>query len=340
MPFSTIDGQPRAVESLKAALRSDGVHHAYLFGGPEGVGKELTAIALAQALTCTERAGEGCAECSSCVRVARRNHPDVSWVMPEDEQVARGLAGRSDFDRTPSREIRVEQIRRLQERLAFRPLESKRKVAIVATAHAMNDSAQNAFLKTLEEPPPDTVLVLISSAPETLLPTIRSRCARVQFAPLPASLVAERLRRERELDGPTAELVAVLAGGSLSRALALDVKGLERRREILERFESLSKEDARGWLRFAEDFGAARDTAEHCLRILSLWNRDVAAVRAGAAEIANRDLADLARKAASGISDEALHRRHALIEQATTAIAARYGSPRLQLERLLIELMA
>jgi DNA polymerase III subunit delta' len=339
MAFSSIVGQPRAVEALRAALRSGGVHHAYLFGGPEGVGKELTAIAFAQALTCPEQ-GEGCGECHACKRVARRSHPDVTWVMPEDEQVARGLAGRSDFSHVPSRDIRVEQVRGLQERLSFRPLEARRKVAIVASAHAMNAQAQNAFLKTLEEPPPDTVLVLLASSPDKLLPTIRSRCSKVHFGPLPTSFLAERVKRERKVDDATAALVAVMAAGSMARALELDVEGLERRKEVVTRFEALRRDDARPWLRFAEDFGGSRGDAEDCLRVLSLWTRDVAALGAGAEEIVNSDLLEAARSAAAKASPAALQRRGLLLDQTQNAVTSRNGSPRLQLERMLIELMS
>ena len=158
MPLSEVQHQPRAVDALKSALTSGSVHHAWLLHGPEGVGKELAAVCFAQALTCPEKPMEGCGVCSSCKRVKGRNHPDVTWVMPEDEQVQRGLAGRSDFDHTPSRDIRVEQVRALGERLSFRPLEAKHKVALLVNAHAMNAQAQNALLKTLEEPPRDTVL--------------------------------------------------------------------------------------------------------------------------------------------------------------------------------------
>src|SRR4051812_7852004 len=153
MTLASVFGQPRAVEALRAALRGGSVHHAYLFVGPEGVGKELAAVGLTQALTCTEKPLEGCGVCSSCTRIAKGIHPDVIWLMPDAERVERGLAGRADISGTPSRDIRVEQIRQLQERLSLRGLESPRKVALVASAEAMNTQAQNAFLKTLEEPP-------------------------------------------------------------------------------------------------------------------------------------------------------------------------------------------
>lgn len=338
MTLAEVQGQHKAVEALSSALRKDAVHHAWLFAGPEGVGKELTAQAFAQALTCQVKPKVGCGECPSCGRILRRNHPDVHWLMAEEEQVARGFAGRSDFTGTPSREIRVEQVRALQDRLAFRALESDRKVAIVASAEKMNVAAQNAFLKTLEEPPSGTVIVLVAASPDRLLPTIRSRCSRAQFGPLPAAFITAQVARARKLDEDTAHLVAQMASGSLSRALQMDVEGLSRRKEIIAQFEGVSFSDAGTLIAFAEVFGSSRDAAVDALGILSLWTRDVAVAKVGADSIANRDLLTLARSAAKKVSDAELQRRHRLLDEAREAIAHRNGQPRLQLERMLIEM--
>ena len=338
MTLASVVGQPRAMDALQAALRSGSLHHAYLFAGPEGVGKELAAVGLAQALTCPEAPEVGCGKCASCLRVAKGLHPDVTWVMPDDERVSRGLAGRSDFTGTPSRDIRVEQIRGLQERLSLHGLESRRKVALVTSAHRMNESAQNAFLKTLEEPPSDTTIILVAASMDRLLPTIRSRCSKVHFGPLPVDLVAQRVQQERKLDPQTAALAAVMSGGSLGRALSLDVAGLAQRKEILTRFEALRPDDVLPVLRFAEEYGGSREDAEQALALLSVWTRDVALLKAGVEGLANQDMKELAREAAARTSDAELHRRSHLIERALAAIA-RNGSPRLQLERMLLELL-
>lgn len=338
MPLDRLHGQPRALDALKGALRTGSVHHAYLFGGPEGVGKELAAVAFAQALLCPEKLNEGCGKCSACVRIEKRNHPDVTVVMPEAELVSRGLAGRSDFTHVPSRELKVEQVRRLQERLSFRALEGRYKVAIIASAEKLNTQAQNAFLKTLEEPPRDTVLILVAAGVDRLLPTIRSRCSKVHFGPLPERFVAEKVKVERKLDDATAELVAVMSGGSLARAMELDVEGLSGRRELIEAFEGTRVADARTVLRFAETYGASREAAESALMLLDLWVRDVAIAKAGAASFANRDLAELAHTVASRISEIDIHRRHRAFADAITAITTRNGAARMQLEKLLIEL--
>ena len=339
MTLASVVGQPRAIDALLAALRGGSVHHAYLFAGPEGVGKELAAVGLAQALTCPEKPNEGCGSCSSCTRISKGAHPDVSWLMPDAQRVERGLAGRSDIQGTPSREIRVEQIRGLLERITLRGLESKRKVAIVVDAHMMNPQAQNAFLKTLEEPPSDTTLILLASAPDKMLPTIRSRCSKVYFGPLPVALVAERLQKERKLDAQTAELAAVMAGGSLGRALALDLDALAARKDVISGFEALEPGEPGALLRWAETFGASREVAEQALSILSMWTRDVSLAKAGVERLANQDMLQLAQEVAARTHETVLHRRHALLEKTKTTIVERNAAPRLQLERMLIELL-
>jgi DNA polymerase-3 subunit delta' len=338
MTLAAVQGQPRAIGALRAALASGTLPHASLFTGPSGVGKELAAVGLAQALLCQEAPGEGCGRCSACGRVERLRHPDLLWVMPEDEQVRRRLAGRSDFDHVPSREVRVEQIRRLQDRLSLRGLESPRKVVLVLSAETMNPQAQNAFLKTLEEPPADTTLLLVTSAPDRLLPTLRSRCVRIPFGPLPPELVAARVRELSGLTEAEAEAVAALADGSLERALAMDAEQLETRRSLIRAFEAVTGSDLRTALRFAELAGGSREEAERSLGVLAMWVRDVAVAQAGDGALFHPELQTLAREAAGRLDDHRLHLRFRLVDEALVAIRQRNASPRLQLERLALEM--
>ncbi len=341
MSLDAVKCQDRAIAALEAGLSRGQVHHAWLFTGPDGVGKELAAIGLAQALTCPEKPNVGCGSCASCRRVEKRNHPDVTVLMPEDELVKRGLAGRSDFDHTPSRDIRIEQIRQLQERLAFRALEGKAKIAILITAHAMNPPAQNALLKTLEEPPKGTVLILVSSAQDKLLPTIRSRCAKATFGPLPVEFLAEKLKGQKKaVDDATALQAAAMAGGSMARALAYDVDALAEQKSIIERFEALDPADARGWLSLAEVLSEDRGTAEIALDVLQVWLRDVQVAQVPDAKLVNGDLQPLAVAAAAKVSAAGLHRRHLLIDEARNAITQRNGAIRIQLERMFVEMFA
>ena len=185
---------------LRSALERGQPHHAYLLAGPAGVGKELLARLFAQAANCEAVSGEQpCGSCPACAAIARGNHPDVAWVLPQSEAVARGIVSRADLEGTPSREIRVDEVRALSRRLALVAARGRRKIAVLAPAEAMNERAQNTLLKTLEEPPPATTFLLVSEQPDALLATVRSRCARVQLAPLPEKvLVAELVK---ELDG-------------------------------------------------------------------------------------------------------------------------------------------
>lgn len=347
MALSDVEGQSKAVEALRSALKGfPRMHHAWLFAGMEGVGKELAAVGLAQALLCETQPGVGCGTCSACVRIPRRAHHDVIWLMPEQELIARKLAGRSDFTHAPSKNIRVDQIRALGERLGLKPLEGAHKVLIVVGAERMNEQAQNAFLKTLEEPPPGTVIVLIAAHPDDLLPTIRSRCMRVQFGPLPNDLIARKVmeaapgRGKGKIDEPTARLAAALAGGSLARALALKPALLEKRRDVISDFEALDFADARTLLAFAEKWAPSggREDAEEALTILELWTRDVAVARAGRTDVANADMGELLGKAAARWTDAALYRRHALIVEKRELISSRNANPRMQLEAMLLSL--
>lgn len=235
--LSQLRAQVVASRTLEAALASGAVHHAYLFAGPDGVGKELAAFGLAQALVCERRGasagpslfGEAsspspraCGECSACVRAVPQEgertpvHPDV--VVLERGLYPMQAIGR----RTPeTQEISIDQVRTLVlSRAAYAPHESHAKVFVVRRAEELSVSAANALLKTLEEPGPRTHFILLTSQPDSLLPTILSRTLRLRFAPLPDDLVAELLVA-RGVVGARAEEMARLSHGSMAAALAL-----------------------------------------------------------------------------------------------------------------------
>ena len=200
MPFSELQAQDRAVGALQAALRRGRLHHAYLLGGPEGVGKGTAARLLAQAANCEGPGArvdglpeDACGECAPCRKIARGTHPDV-FLLQEERVMAKAGRWEPKGGRTPSREIVVDQVRDLVDhRLSMRRFEGRRRVVVIDPADAMNVQAQNALLKTLEEPPEGTTLVLVSSSPDALLPTIKSRCLRVAFAPLPEPIILAHL---------------------------------------------------------------------------------------------------------------------------------------------------
>ena len=204
----------RIVEGLARQVASGEVPHAWLLLGPSGSGKRSAALAMAAALNCTEERGVGCGTCSTCARIMRRAYPDVHHIAPEGPLI-------------PVDVIRETVI----PEAARSPFEGHRKVFIVDEAERMNDAAQNAILKTLEEPQPDTIFVLISDNEGELLETIRSRCRVVRFAPVSEARIIELLRDDGASQ-ETALLAARLSEGDFERARQFieDPAMLERRR--------------------------------------------------------------------------------------------------------------
>jgi DNA polymerase-3 subunit delta' len=223
VPFSRIIGQDKAIQFLKRAMAQEKLPHAYLFVGIPGVGKTTTAVALAQAINCAEAEnGEGCGKCISCRQFAGGNFPDLQIIEP---------AGQF---------IKIEQIREIDRGMSFKPLSGRYRVVVIRQAEMMTQEAANAFLKTLEEPPPGNILILNVAEPRDLLPTIVSRCQKVGFRPIPASLIARTLSEQTNLDHEKALLLARLAEGSLGRAMDMGEKGfLEKRAEYISRLMSL-----------------------------------------------------------------------------------------------------
>src|SRR5256712_9257818 len=187
MRWEDISGQERAVRLLRGALEGGRVHHAYLLAGPEGVGKELLARTFAQAANCEadDPRARPCGSCPSCRGIERGNFPDVSFLMPQTELLARGLVSRADLEGVPSKEIRVDDVRALARRLSFAALRARRKIAIVTPADAMNERAQNTLLKTLEEPPAGTTGPLVGNKPDPPPPAHPAPRARGPLGSLP-----------------------------------------------------------------------------------------------------------------------------------------------------------
>jgi len=336
MPFAALIGQDKAVATLRASLRRGAVHHAYLLAGPEGVGKGMAARLLAQALNCERSGDDACGACPPCRKVERQLHADVLEIA-EERVMAR--AGRWDppGGRTPSKDIVVDQIRDLVDhRLALRRFEGRHRVVILDPADAMNPQAQNALLKTLEEPPEETVLLLVASSPDALLPTIRSRCLRVPFAPLDEGAVAERVVAAGRTP-EQARLAAALSGGSLGRAMALDAAALEDRRRAVEAAASLPADDAGAWIAFARAQGSDREAARESCELLLVWLRDVVAFHAagGRARLALADLGEATVRAAAAVGAAEALRRIGLVRQALAALRQNAAAA-LCLERMLI----
>jgi DNA polymerase-3 subunit delta' len=263
--FRDILGQDRVVSHLQAARRAGRLSHAYLFLGPEGVGKETTARALAAALNCAapQEDGDACGACPSCQRLNAGTHPDFLVISPEGSQA----------------QIKIEQIRELRRLTGYPPLGGGWRVVLIKPAEALsalNDAAANALLKTLEEPPDRHLLVLTTKSESDLLPTIVSRCHKLAFAPLPNALIRRELESRRGLSPSQATLVAALSGGSLGRALAQDPEEvLKQRDRVLADLGTLTQGSATAVLEWAARLAKNRVELDNFLLLAQLWYRDL-----------------------------------------------------------------
>lgn len=243
MSWGPIRGHDLVVDQLRAALAEDRFPHAWLFVGPGGIGKRAFAARLAQALLCDrhdERALDPCGDCPGCTQAAASTHPDLYVVArPEDRH-----------------ELPIALIRQLISDLGLKPSRGRRKVAILDDADDLNDESANALLKTLEEPPPGSTLILIGTSPELQLDTIRSRCRVVRFEPLSTADLAPLLVEQGVSNDPDhAHSLADRAGGSLTLARALaDPAFGAFRRELIEAIAVADDFDAPRLARRLESF--------------------------------------------------------------------------------------
>ena len=310
---------------------------ALLMAGPSGVGKRLTAVAVAQALNCLQPASsaefprDACGECASCRRIARGVHPDVIVVEPGD-----------------SGSIKIEQLRDVIDRSQYRPFEGRRRVVIIDQADAAGDDAQSALLKTLEEPPSASIFILISAMPDLLLPTVLSRCPRLRFAPLTPAEVARVLIGEHGYSEHDARAAAADADGSIGRALEAGGDDLTDARDAAQRVleETARSDDPVRRIGLARNLTEGKGTpAEErnrlAVRLRSLGSllRDVGVLAAHGDRtmLANADLASTLEKLASSYDAPRALRAYAAVDRALLALD-RNASPKVVADWLLLEL--
>jgi DNA polymerase-3 subunit delta' len=287
--FNTILGQEHALALLQKALVSTRLGHAYLFYGPSGVGKKLTAMQFAKALACQDAVADACDRCTSCHTITTGNHPDVIVINPE------GMS------------IRIEHMRAVQRQLGYKPYTSPRTVVIIDGCERFTSPAANALLKTLEEPPATVLLLLLTSQKDALPLTILSRCQQIPFRPLAPPHIRAILVQQG-VDQTSAELAATLAEGRLDTWMQADIShGLARRQHAYTLLQERGHTTSMPLFLLARQWAGSREQCEEVLHWLSLFCRDLVMLKvAPTTPLYNRDLQAELVSLASSVAVEPL----------------------------------
>ena len=319
--FDQLTGNDRVKQLLRRMLEIRRVPGALLFSGEEGIGKKLFALELARALNCRSREGvEACGKCGICQRTIVLNYP-----MSPDADVLEKIIWTNHPDVgmvvAPGRWLKVDQMRAIEREANYRPFEGAVRVFIIDEADRLNEPSGNALLKVLEEPPPTSHLILVTSRPAMLLPTIRSRCQPIRFSPLTANEIEQHLLANKLAKPAEAKLRARAAGGSLARALTDDLETFKERREaMLEVLNALAiSGDRSRLLRLAEEMNDAnhKDEYELGLEVLETLIRDALMLSLGieTKRLVNEDLSSQLKKVGEKIDSATVVNWIAQIEE-------------------------
>lgn len=252
--FHDIVGQHHCINILQSFLKKQAYPQSLLFEGEAGLGKRLAAEVYSQKILChsdTADTMKACGICLSCQKMQNQNHPDFSVISPDGNA------------------IKIDQIRNLQEKLIYKPIDGDRKIVIIDPADKMNKTAANGLLKTLEEPPPYAMIILISSKTLSLLPTLRSRCQKVSFHPHSFSQIVHILKKEKGWADSDAHLVAAASQGRLQVSLGFDIASA---REMDKKYHMLVAEN--DLFETVPVFSGSLPDFEAALSYLMTWIRD------------------------------------------------------------------
>ncbi len=271
MPFLDVVGHERSKALLQAALAHDRLAHAYLFHGESGIGKRLIAIRFAQAVHCetvADAAPDACGACRSCRQIEARTHPDFLVIEPDAEQA--------------NPQIKIEQIRDIEQQVIYRPLIGNRKICVIDDADRLTIGAANALLKTLEEPPAHSLFILVTSRPFALPATIRSRCQSLRFTTPARTQVEAALILKREIPPADARFLAVLCEGRIGEALHTDLGNVRNTQLEFGRLMSPSMLQSASSLLAAAETLAKKEQSAEALEWIGRWMRDLLLLRVGA----------------------------------------------------------
>lgn len=320
MNLTEIKGNERAKAALTQYVRNDKVPHAFLFYGMPGIGKFSTALAFSAYLNCANN-DPGCSTCISCVKTYKGIHPDIMTVSLSP--------GKS--------EISIDQIRDLILKLRYAPIEGKYKIAILDQAELLNDHSANALLKTLEEPPKDSVLILVTSNARVIKPTIVSRCSLIRFSPLTKEVIAERLSGSVE-DGRELDLITSISQGSLGKAVSVaGGRFFEIRNGILDRISRADKDPIEISEHLMENYP---DCLDEVFDMLLMLYRDMILLSRGiGANLCNKDISDSISKIASSATTRRLLDCARLIYLTRNHIFHNNANPKIALDNLMVNII-
>lgn len=349
MAWSDLINQERVIEALRGAVARDRVAHAYLFYGPDGVGKRAVALEFARVLECQQGGDEACGTCTACNKVPRMIHPDVQVFFPQPtdaeleevterlKRLAENHYATVDFVRRPnladptktSNKQAIYTVARINEDLrrtmSYRPVEGRYKVCILTDADLFRVEAANAFLKLLEEPPPRTVFILTTSRPDRLLPTILSRCQRFRFDTLRTEEIERALVDKEKIEPERAATLARMADGSYSRALELaeNVELMENRQLVVDFLRlSYGRRSDRLPAVVEKLASMGREQFKGVMALLLSWVRDLVLYKTfrDSAPLINIDQAESVRKFHDNLPGADLEAMVMLIEEASDMV--------------------
>jgi DNA polymerase III subunit delta' len=288
-----IIGHDWAVKMLKEHVAQGRLRHAYLFTGPTGVGRRTLALRLTQAVNCQESPspGEPCRSCRSCKTIENLSHPDLVVVQAEQKGGA----------------LRVNQIREIQHSLSLTPFEARYRVAIFLRFEEANQHAANALLKTLEEPPPQVIIMLTAESGEQLLPTIESRCEKIRLRPAPVEIVSQGLMNQWGISAETARLLAHLSNGRPGQAIHWHQHPeiLEQRRTVIMDLYNLLNGERLDRFAYAQSLTIEKDDFHLALQTwVSFWRDVLIRISGTSTPLTNPDLIDVIDTIANQMSLE------------------------------------
>jgi len=270
MRFSDILGHEKPLNIINAYMESSRFSGGYIFSGPEGIGKKTVAKIISQKLNCTAQSDRPCGNCSSCLKMEKLQHPDLHIIESESSQ------------------IKIEDIRSLQKEANFRPYEGAMKVFIIDDAHRFNPEAANSLLKVLEEPPKDSLIILITHKPQNIFKTILSRCKVIRFSPLAIAALEEVLVKDYLVDRLLAHFLSFYCEGRIGVALRLkDSKILEEKNRVFDSFTLSGRQLDRNLKTHN------KEQLRSYLNILASWFRDIYLLKVG---ISDKELIHLDRQ--------------------------------------------